>query len=393
MRGQPVVLSSGSDRGDQLERIEARSEDGRNEAWLQSVIFEHPEILPVAYFDENYAPVVPVGREISTSSGYIDNLYISPSGAITIVETKLWTNPEKHRTVVAQIIDYAKELSQWSFDDLNAAVLNAARRENETDAESLSQLINPFLEEAGLTLVDFQERVISTLRNGEFLLLIIGDVISPNLALLTDSISGVPGLDFRLGLVELQLYRLDKSEEWPLLVVPEIVGRTVERTRGVIKVQYIQERPKLEIEIEDEESSGQLKGKTTKQVFLQKTPEDLADVYSNWLDTWQDKDVVIYWGVEGFSLRVSIDGKLRTVTRAYPEWAVALVRKIEKDQLKISDADYDEYKETISNVDKASEVLLMGKKYAKHEFLTAEDLMIILQATDKLVDRILGNED
>lgn len=148
MRGQPVVLSSGSDRGDQLERIEARSEDGRNEAWLQSVIFEHPEILPVAYFDENYAPVVPVGREISTSSGYIDNLYISPSGAITIVETKLWTNPEKHRTVVAQIIDYAKELSQWSFDDLNAAVLNAARRENETEAESLSQLINPFLEEA-----------------------------------------------------------------------------------------------------------------------------------------------------------------------------------------------------------------------------------------------------
>ena len=29
------------------------------------------------------------------------------------------------------------------------------------------------------------------------------------------------------------------------LVVPDIVGRTVEKTRGVIKVQYVQERPKV----------------------------------------------------------------------------------------------------------------------------------------------------
>jgi len=107
MRGKPVILSSELDHGDHLERIEAKSDEGRNEAWLQSLIHQHPEILPVESFDETYAPAIPVGREISTSSGYIDNLYVSPSGAITAVETKLWTNPERHRTVVAQIIDYA----------------------------------------------------------------------------------------------------------------------------------------------------------------------------------------------------------------------------------------------------------------------------------------------
>jgi len=389
MRGQPVVLPSASGTGDQLNRIEAKSNEGRNEAWLQTLIFQHPEILPVADFDENYEPAIPIGREISTSSGSIDNLYISPSGAITIVETKLWSNPERHRTVVAQIIDYAKELTRWNFDDLNSAVLKAARREDKREAESLGQLIDPYLEEAGMTMVDFQERVISTLRNGEFLLLIIGDVISPNLALLTESISGAPGLDFRLGLVELQLFRLEKDKNWPLLVVPEIVGRTVERTRGVIKVQYIQERPKLEIEIEKDDTSKQTKGKTTKQVFLQKAPEDLADVYGKWLDEWQERDVVIYWGVEGFSLRVNVEGRLQTVIDAYPEWAVAIVRKKEKDLIKIPDEVYEEYKESIAVIDKASEILVTEKRYVKHEFLSGEDLMILLQSLDKLLDSIV----
>jgi hypothetical protein len=34
-----------------------------------------------------------------------------------VVETKLWRNPEAHRSVVAQIIDYAKDLSKMSFED------------------------------------------------------------------------------------------------------------------------------------------------------------------------------------------------------------------------------------------------------------------------------------
>lgn len=392
MRSQPVILGSASDKGRGLDRITAKTQEGRDEAWLQSVIFEHPELLPVAEFDESFAPAVPVGREISTSSGYIDNLYVSPSGSVTIIETKLWTNPERHRTVVAQIIDYAKELSQWNYDQLDAAILKASRRRDRGGAGSLGQLIAPFLEEVGMSEVDFQERIISTLRNGEFLLLIIGDQISPNLALLTESISGVPGLDFRLGLVELQLYRLDRDSEWPLLVIPEIVGRTVERTRGVIKVQYVQERPKLEIDIESDNDTSEPRGKTTKQVFLSKAPEDLADAYGNWLDVWQEKDVVLYWGVEGFSARVDVDGKLETAVEAYPEWAISIVRKKDKERLRLADDVYRTYTYAIRSVGKASEILLSGKKFVKHEFLTSEDLITILQASDHLVDYLLDQE-
>ena len=110
-----------------------------------------------------------------------------------------------------------------------------------------------------------------TLQGGEFLLLIVGDRISANVALLTEAISGTPGLDFRLGLVELQLYPLAHDTDWPLIVVPDVVGRTIEKTRGVIKIQYLKEKPSITVEISEKDEAEIIsKGKTTPEVFLQK---------------------------------------------------------------------------------------------------------------------------
>jgi len=49
---------------------------------------------------------------------------MNSSGYLTLVETKLWRNPESRRTVIGQIIDYAKELSRLSYEGL----LDAIRR-------------------------------------------------------------------------------------------------------------------------------------------------------------------------------------------------------------------------------------------------------------------------
>ena len=391
MNSKPILLQSLTDEGKPLNRIEIKTHDTQDEAWLQDLINKHPEILPVEEFDESFGPAISLGREISTDAGSIDNLYISPIGSITIVETKLWKNPEKHRTVVAQIIDYAKELSQWNYDQLDAAVLKAARETNYLEKKSLAQIVKPYLPDQGMSVIDFQERVISTLENGEFLLLIIGDKISPNLAMLSESISGTPGLDFRLGLVEMQLYPLEEAG-WPLLVVPDIVGRTVERTRGVIKVQYVQEKPNLEIEVEEGEKAGSAKGKTTQEVFLKNAPDDLAPCYEQWLSLWQKMDLIIYWGVKGFSLRVAISGKLKSVIEAYPDWAISLIRQHDADKVKASSELYKTYLDRISSVPGAAGLLSAGKMYIKHDDLTSEGLMTILEATTEFIKPILDRE-
>lgn len=61
----------------------------------------------------------------------IDNLLLIPQGYPTIVETKLWRNPEARRNVVGQLIDYAKDISRWIFAELEGKVqaYNIRRRQ------------------------------------------------------------------------------------------------------------------------------------------------------------------------------------------------------------------------------------------------------------------------
>lgn len=52
-------------------------------------------------------------------------LYVTPTGRLAVVEAKLWRNPEARRKVIAQILDYAKELSRWSYETIDARIRDA----------------------------------------------------------------------------------------------------------------------------------------------------------------------------------------------------------------------------------------------------------------------------
>ena len=385
MKGSPILITSYKDRGAKINKIDSQPKLGMDEAWLQKVIFDHPYILPVESFDEKFAPLISLGREVQTPSGAIDNFYISPWGKITIVETKLWRNPEKHRTVVAQIIDYAKEVSKWDYNDFETAVLKSWREAVLPEKKSPYRIIEPHIQNIGLSEVDFQERVGANLQTGEFLLLIVGDRISPNVALLSEAISGSPGLEFTIGLIELHLYPLKEEEDPQLLIIPDIVGKTVEKTRSIVRIQYQEEKPKVSVEV----SEGEQKGKTTLEIFLQQTPDELRQIYEHWLQVWNKKNFIIYWGVTGFSLRVKVKGKLQTILDAYPNWAVSLIRKSDAEKLQVSQEDYQNYLDGLSNIPQAFNLVKYDKKYIKHDLLTPDDLMVILQTTDKLADTIL----
>ena len=120
--GQPIHLKG--TEANILERIPL-NERSFSEVWIQQLINNYPSILPVSEIEASFNPLISIGREISTSVGPLDNLFVSPDGYLTIVETKLWRNPEARREVVGQIIDYAKELSRWSFTDLDRSVISS----------------------------------------------------------------------------------------------------------------------------------------------------------------------------------------------------------------------------------------------------------------------------
>ncbi len=81
-----------------------------DELTLQELLFLNPQTLPIASIDRAYDGVIPVCRELSTSAGSVDALYVNQLGRMTLAEFKLWRNPQARREVVGQILDYAKEL-------------------------------------------------------------------------------------------------------------------------------------------------------------------------------------------------------------------------------------------------------------------------------------------
>ena len=200
---------------------------GRSEDWLQQLLHEHPELLPVNLVDERVQePLVPLAREVTTAAGYIDNLLISPNGYPVIVETKLWRNPEARRKVVAQLLDYAAQARTWSYNELESIW-----QKDPVNTESLWSFVKPpdYDNES-----DWIDLVSENLRLGRFSLLIVGDGIRTEARQLGEVVSGHPDFQFRLGFVELRLYELSESQT---LVLPSCIARTVEIERAVIRFE------------------------------------------------------------------------------------------------------------------------------------------------------------
>ena len=215
-------------------RLVSNSDQGTyDENWLQALLFEKPEILPIMEFDPAFAPPTPLCRELRTEAGFVDLAYMSPQGRLTIVECKLWKNPEARRQVVSQILDYAKEIYRWTYDDLNQAVSYAADRVGTTNAVfELVKAENDEIDEAA-----FVDDVSRSLRSGKFLLIIVGDGIREEVEQMADYLQQSTGIRFTFGLVELAIFDMPEESGAGILVEPRILARTVEIGRSVVELK------------------------------------------------------------------------------------------------------------------------------------------------------------
>lgn len=112
----PVIIQnfmSNAQTSEPLTRIPL-DKPGYNENWLQDLIHNHPALVPSGEVEAAFDGIVPVVRELPLPSGFLDNLYITPSGYPVLVEVKLWKNQEARRKVLAQILEYAKDFAHLS---------------------------------------------------------------------------------------------------------------------------------------------------------------------------------------------------------------------------------------------------------------------------------------
>lgn len=203
---------------------------GRSEAWLRDTLFAHPEILPIADIDSAFGPLIPLCRELRTEAGPLDLAFINPAGRLTLVECKLWRNPESRRKVVAQVLDYARAISRWSYSDLQRQVSSAVGEQGNIPFRA-AQRLAPYLSES-----EFVDATTRTMRMGRFLLLIAGDGIREDIGALSELINRNAALGFSFGLVEVALYDL-AEHGGGVAVQPRVVAKTQVIERPVVLLQ------------------------------------------------------------------------------------------------------------------------------------------------------------
>lgn len=221
------------------------------EDYLQDALNRSPDLLPIEEIDPAFGPLASLGREIDN----IDNLFISPNGKITLVETKLWRNPEATREVVAQVIDYAARLSLWSYADLEAALKTAMSPAPVGDGSLYAYVAKKFPGEA-LPEEQFIDEVQKNLRAARFLLMVVGDGIRENLESMLGHLHRQPQMLFTFCLVEMQIFENPDLFKGRLLL-PVVVAKTTEVVRAVVRVQTTgQAEVSVAIEEEPEKTPG-----------------------------------------------------------------------------------------------------------------------------------------
>ncbi len=275
MKSRPFLIRAENDDF-ALEPIQQDSPI-HQESWLQKLLADHPQILPVDEIEPIFSPLVLIGREISTEVGSIDNLFISKSGYLVLVETKLWRNSEAKREVIAQAIDYGSALSKWSYQKLNEVskkingrgIIELLQNEFDPDPEDLPT----------------DDMITKNLRLGRFLILVVGDKIRESLIEMLNFVNRYPQLATNVGLVEMQCYVMPGTIN-DILVVPSIVARTQIVERSIVQVNLV---PNVDHQIiieqkKFEEVKRQGRTPITEDAFWellqQNSPECMSDIHT-----------------------------------------------------------------------------------------------------------------
>lgn len=275
---------------------------------LQKLLADHPSLLPLQEIEAAFSPAICLGREIPTKSGRLDLLYVTPDGYPTLVETKLWDNPESRRAVVGQIIEYAKDLSTWSYEELDKAVQKSIRPDTLGNIFETVKRQEPEVEESV-----FVDNLSKNLRMGRFLLLIAGNGIREQVEHMTSFLQKTPSMYFTLALVEFALFRFQENQKGAVLIQPRVVARTAEVERAIVKIEA---PPSVKVKVtlpSDSEKPSAARRVLTEEVFYEELAENTnADICSKvrkLVDEFMNFGLIKRWRSKSLSLRLPDPGE------------------------------------------------------------------------------------
>ena len=303
--GSPVILSQKNESTLPLtlKRIDLSDDVAfkYSEKWLQKIIFEHPSLLPINEIDQIFgeANLHPVCREIETGVGPLDNLYINDLGMFTLVECKLWKNPEARRKVIGQILDYAQAFCRLGYNKLVSRI-------KDKTGKTLFEIVSAKTE--GLSEHVFFDSVVSNLKKGRFLLLVVGEGIQEETENISKYLQDHAHLNFAFALVEQCLYKIGDSDQPDILILPRVLAKTVEIERAVVRIEG--SGATIEPGQPESQSEGaqppKRRGPITQQFFfeqIEKISPSTAAELQRLIDKLLEKDLTVEAGTSGIMIK------------------------------------------------------------------------------------------
>ena len=207
-----------------------------DEAWLQRLLFEQPQVFPIEQIEPGFGELVPLCRELplmfgAGRTGALDNLFVTREGGLVIVEAKLWRNPQARREVVAQAMEYAGAIFRMDYGSFESLVLKARRSDGASEGSlyDLASGPEPVVGEA-----EFVDAVARNLSRGRAVIAVVGDGIREDIAPLAEMLQSHAGQRFTFALVELAIFEAPDDVR---VVVPSVLAKTVLIERGVVRVE------------------------------------------------------------------------------------------------------------------------------------------------------------
>jgi len=283
-----------------LERVPRADYD--SEALLQSLIDRYPELLageqinpdqPIRWLVVTREAGVP-DSEGASDRWAVDHLLLDQDGRPTFVEVKRSKDPRIRREVVGQMLDYAANAqSYWPVDRIRAMAVDRYGGSDALD-EEVRRLLSPGSEDNSDQLDAYWSRVHDNLRKGHVRLLFVADELPRELRRVIEFLNE-------------QMQRVEVLG----IEVPQYVGQDIKALvpRLIGQSEFARQ----------EKQPTKPQGKTNEKAFLSACPESVARYFASIIRDAQENNLVLYWGVRGFSVRVPRSGgSLCSIFYGYP---------------------------------------------------------------------------
>jgi len=254
---------------------------------LQWLLVMKPDLLPGEQINPEaprrwllVKPEIGVPGEAGEGSRWsLDHLFLDQDGVATFVECKRASDSRNRREVVAQMLDYAANgLAYWSMDSLRQAAAETLREEG----KSLDDEVKQLLESANEGDVDtYWKQVEENLRAGKARLVFVADEIPKELRRLVEFLNEKM-TDVEVLAVEVKQF----VGEGVKAVVPRAIGLTEKSREG--------------------KPGAEPKKALTREDFLAKCTSVAAQFFEKALDEAAARNLSIYWGTVGFSVRARV---------------------------------------------------------------------------------------